>query len=363
MNLVGLLEPSRHLEPSKVPSFRLVWISLLGLSGMLTHRISLSAEYPFAAPEITSLTRPDLKFRKTDQHYVVLKRGPVTAIIADNHAVDAPELPGHRARYNGLASLRHADHPENIFVPKYAGLNFEHIHDGTARVNQQLFEPREVPMELRLIDDWTVELYQPPTPMWKLESCGRYHLLPDGTIEYTFECISHQPLFFRNQIGLFWASYIQSPEDPGINFFGKQAAEKGPEKWIHSISPKHGLAGTHPPAGEHPEIILDPGSNLVLARGFSTYVHTSDWYYGVSHGLACVQMFRSRDKIWIVQSPDGGGRDGKGQNCPAWDFQWFIPESKVGRAYGLVMRFACLPFTSREQLVGQIAPHLEALSK
>ena len=71
----------------------------------------------------------------------------------DNRAVDDDVLPGHRAGYHGVASLRHDRQPRNLFVPAYAGLNFEHIHDGTVQARDVLFEPRNAPMELRRIDD------------------------------------------------------------------------------------------------------------------------------------------------------------------------------------------------------------------
>ena len=74
-------------------------------------------------PGTTSLTNPAVKFTVPARHHVVLKRGPITAIVVDNHAVEVPELPGHRAGYNGLASLTHARDGRNVFVPALAGIN------------------------------------------------------------------------------------------------------------------------------------------------------------------------------------------------------------------------------------------------
>jgi hypothetical protein len=51
-------------------------------------------KHPLAAPGVTSLTEPTVLFRVADEHYVVLERGEVRAIIVDNAALDLPDLPG-----------------------------------------------------------------------------------------------------------------------------------------------------------------------------------------------------------------------------------------------------------------------------
>jgi len=82
-----------------------------------------------------------------DKPYIVLERKEVRAVIVNNEAVDDAVLPGHRAGYSGIASLTHRNQGRNLFVPSYAGLNFEHIHDGTVQERNVLFEPRQAPMD------------------------------------------------------------------------------------------------------------------------------------------------------------------------------------------------------------------------
>lgn len=311
-----------------------------------------------SVPGVTSLTQRATKFTVPARHHVVLKRGPVTAIIVDNHAVDVPELPGHRAGYNGLASLAHERDGRNVFVPALAGLNLEHIHDGTMTVAAERFEPRKAPMQLRVIDAFTVELHQPPTPTFQLESCGRFHLLEDGTVEYTFECIPRADTFRGGFIGVFWASYLAAPEDKAIHFLGREAATyDGAGRWLRTLSPAHGTASTHPPADERRVIPFDRDFPLTLANHRSSHVHTEPWYFGVTRGLALVQMFRAVDRIWFAQSPTGGG----GIN-PAWDFQWFVTDWKVGEPRGFVMRVALTPYESHAQLEAVTRPHRLALT-
>ena len=294
-----------------------------------------------------------------DKPYVVLERAGVRAVIVNNQAVDDKVLPGHREGYSGVASLTHRGQDRNLFVPMYAGLNFEHIHDGTVQPREILFEPRHAPMEIRQADKHTAELHQPPTPHWQLESWLRYRLLEDGTIEMTVECVPHAKTFKNGYIGLFFASYIHQPESLDIHFLGHPAGDSGSEaKWIRGVTPEHGTRPTHPAFDDQREFPHDAQFPLTLVFNLSDYRYAEPWYYGVSHGMAFVQMFRPLNQVRLSQSPSGGG-DGN----PAWDFQWFIPQYEVGQRYRFVMRAMYLPFESAEQVTKATAAHRAALQK
>ena len=271
-------------------------------------------------PGLTSFTNPAIRYSVPEKPYVVLRRGEVEAVVVDNRAVDDDVLPRHRAGYSGLAALRHARRRENLFVPAFAGLNFEHIHDGTTQPREILFEPRNAPMELRRIDDHIAELYQRPTPHWGLESCLRYELLPDGAdrddpgvhpASAELPERLHRPVLGE--------LHRRTPSRAPIHFRGHPEGSDASPRWIEAVSPEHGIRATHLAPDDRREFPHDEAFPLTLVFNRSTDRYDEPWYFGVSHGMAYVQLFR-RDRVRIAQSPSGGG-----EANPAWDFQAFIP--------------------------------------
>jgi hypothetical protein len=308
----------------------------------------------------TSLANPAVKYSRPLKSYAVLKRGPVEAVIVDNSAVDDDVLPGHRAGYSGLALLRHQRQPQNLFVPAYSGLNFEHILDGTASTDRRIqFEPRNHPIELRAINSYTAELCQPPTFHHALESCQRYELLDDGTIELTIELIARRPTFKNGYINLFWASYINQSESLDIHFRGIPASDPmATPAWIRGVTPAHGELSTHLSTTDNRVFPHDEPFPLTLVHSLSNHRFTEPWYFGICRGMAFVQMFRPRDQVRITQSPSGGGKGN-----PAWDFQFYVPNYAPGRLYRFVMRAAYLPYESHQQVEAATRAHRAALAK
>lgn len=330
----------RSLDLSVAASALLEARCLLGHnSGSLVS--TSSSDNVVAEPNRTSLTNKGVKFRKSCEPTVQLRHGSTIAVIVDNSAFGAT----HKEGYNGLASLIHDKRSENLFVPFYAGLNLEHVLDGrNLEPRELLYEPRNFPMELRIVDGHTVELYQAPAPIYKLESCTRFAIDDEGIIHMRFECIPREKLFRYGYIGLFWASYIHQPESSAIHFLGREAHGTG-ERWIRALSPQHGVDAVHPAANDRRQFEHDSNYALTLVFNRSKYVYTQPFYYGLSHGMACVQMFREKDLIRFTQSPSGGG-----QGNPAWDFQWYISQYQVDQIYGFEMAMAYVPFESPEQV-------------
>lgn len=82
-------------------------------------------------------------------HSVTLRAGDLEAVIGDNAAEGS-----HRAGYNGVWSLKHRLADRSLFVPGIAGLNLEHIVNGTPIDTDELFfEPRRAPNVLDMHND------------------------------------------------------------------------------------------------------------------------------------------------------------------------------------------------------------------
>ena len=174
----------------------------------------------------------------------------------------------------------------------------------------------------------------------------------------TVECIPRRRSFKNGYIGLFWASYIHRPESGAIHFLGHPEGGDPTPRWTDATSPAHGVRATHLAVGDDRSFPHDADFPLTLVFNRSGHRYDEPWYYGVSHGMAYAQVFRTRDRVRLSQSPSGGG-----EGNPAWDFQAFIPDYDVGRRYTLVMRALYLPFESPDQVRRAIEPHRLALER
>ncbi len=312
----------------------------------------------------TTIHQRNGDWKSPASNYVILERDGVKIVVVNNEAVDNEVLPGHKAGYSGIARISHSQQSRNLFVPSYAGINYEHIHDGKNRDRKILFEPRNLPMELRIIHKHAVELYQAPAGNYQLESCQRYELLENGTLQMTYECTPRAKTFENGYIGLFWASYINQPEDMAIHFPGYENLEDKSNqnlpspKMVRAVTPQHGVLATHRGKLDHRQFKHDADFPLSLVFGHSKHRFHEPWYYGVSHGMGFAQIFREADHMRLTQSPSGGGKGN-----PAWDFQYFIPEYKVGKTYRFVMRAVYHPIDKQSEFLDRIEKEYSELNQ
>ena len=321
--------------------------------------LMLALTMPLHAAELKPVTTIHSKqqtWTTPSKNYVILQRDDVEIVVVNNQAVDDDVLPGHRAGYSGIAKITHKHQAESLFVPSYAGLNYEHIHDGKTRDRKILFEPRNLPMQLRQINEYTVELYQAPAGHYRLESCQRYELLENGTIQLTYECTPRANSFANQYIGLFWASYIHQPKDLSIHFpgfenvEGKTIDQYPKPQMVRGVTPKHGIHATHRSSKDQRLFQHDSEFPLSLVFGYSRHRFQQPWYYGVCRSMGFAQVFRDADQMRISQSPSGGG-----QGNPAWDFQYFVPDYEVGKTYRFVMRAVYHPIDKPAEFLDRVA--------
>jgi len=270
--------------------------------------------------------------------------GDLTAIIGDNEASGM-----HRAGYNGVWSLTHRAEAVNLFVPTVAGLNFEHIFDGTRADKDAsrriFFEPRNARMTFRKLSDTEAELHQPPTPTYHLESWTRFTLSAPHYIDMAFRCRPTQHAFGHGYIGLFWASYINAPPDKSMYF--RQGG-----LWHQLCTQRHNDESTVRHVQDKIELRFDENQPESLYRNLSPLRFDRPFYYGNFRDMTAIFMFDRHEGIRFTHSPSGGGINKEQETTnPAWDFQYLVPKYEVKKEYGFRARLAYRPRCSRAEIV------------
>jgi hypothetical protein len=274
--------------------------------------------------------------------------GDLAAIIGDNGSAGA-----HRAGYNGLWSLSHRTEATNLFVPSVAGLNLEHIFDGDRRdsagQSRIFFEPRNAPMTLRRVSDSEAELHQPPTPHSHLESWTRFRLVAPHYVDMTFRFRATQHAFAHGYIGLFWASYINAPEDRSIYF-------RSGGMWQQLCSQRHNDESTVRHRDDRLELRFSDGYPEALYRNLSPLRYDEPFYYGLFRNHIYILMFDRTAGIRFTHSPSGGGVNQELQTTnPAWDFQYLLPRYEVRTDYQFRARLAYRPRCNRAEVLREVA--------
>ena len=276
--------------------------------------------------------------------------GDLTAVIGDNEPYD-----GRRAGYNGVHRLLHRTQPKSLFT--IAGLNFEHIFDGDQDLRgdvKTFFEPRNAPMEFRKISETEAELHQPPTPTFHLESWTQLKLVAPHYIDFTFRCKPHQHVFTNGFIGLFWASYIDNPENKSIYF-------RDGKGWVQLCSQVHFDECTVVHVSEKPEIKTVQGGRQAMYRNFSPLRFSDPVYTGYYGTHQAIVMFDRTEGIRFAHSPSAGGPPSATE--VAWDWQFIIPAYEVLKEYGYRARFAYRERCSREEVLDELRRWRESLVK
>ena len=155
-----------------------------------------------------------------------------------------------------------------------------------------------------------------------------------------------------------WCCYMNSPEDPRIHFLSGG-------RWQRYISPKHGDAANIAPAfvpnsqlEVWPERVIRP-SGQPAPFHWDRYERRFDqpFYYGRLDNMVMILIFDTPRWLRFYCSPVGGQQSLlPGKMCPAWDFQWVIPESdyQVDREYTLRMRMVYKRFVSDDDVLAEV---------
>lgn len=271
--------------------------------------------------------------------------GDLTAVVGDNAADGS-----HRAGYNGLWSLTHKTEPKSLFVPAVAGLNLEHIFDGETLdppgQTRIFFEPRNARMTLRKVSDTEAELHQPPTPTFHLESWSTFTFRQPDVIDFRFRCKPTQHVFKRGYIGLFWASYINAPDDKSMYL-------RGPANdWLQHCTPAHDALSTVVHAQNAIDLTFVEGHRSCLYRSLSPLKFGLPLFYGLFGKHIFVVMFDRSEPIRLSHSPSGGGLNREAETTnPAWDFQFIVPKYDVMKEYGFRARVIYRERCSRAEVL------------
>ena len=268
-------------------------------------------------------------------HCEMIQAGEIQAIIGD-----ASRNGVGGTQYCGVWSLTSVHRAFNAFGNSYAGLI-----PGVIRGKSP---------KLRVVDENTVELIRNADSDYPVTSVARYTVQPPYYIEHSLKFVDERDMRGTNcdfrEVS--WCCYMNSPEDSRIHFLSQG-------DWFKYISPQHGVGSNIAPAYV-PDDALEiwPSSEGRRPFHWDRIERRFDkpFYYGRLGNMVLMLIFGKPEWLRFFCSPSGGGASLlPGKACPAWDFEWVIPngEYEVGKEYMVKMRLVYKKFVSDEDVLAE----------
>src|SRR5207253_3466716 len=165
--------------------------------------------------------------------------------------------------------------------------------DGSRKI---YFEPRNHPMAFKKLSETEAELHQEPTPTFHLESWTTFKLAAPHYLDMTFRCRPTQHAFAHGYIGLFWASYINGPEDKSMYF-------RGAGLWQQLCTQRHNDESTVRHREDRIDLKFSPGLGDALYKNLSPLRYDEPLFYGLFGKNECILMFDRSDGVRLTHSP------------------------------------------------------------
>ena len=326
---------------------------------MITTRTFLLALlFLYPIPGFAQEQKPDPRGVATDRDIAILRNGNLEVMIGNNTSHDHPGGK-HRAGYNGVFAMTHSDEEESPFVPTVAGLNLEHYFDGRAEYasREVFFEPRYSAMSLRRINDTTVELHQPPTKVFGVESWTRFQLHDSGHLDFSFRCVPRKMEFTGGFFGVFWASYLNAPIDKSLYFLDGASSLEQPV-WRQFCTQLHNRDSTVLHQKTDYSLPFQK-TGETLFTGISPLRYSEPFFYGRFRNMVLIYLFQPNPHLRFTHSPSGGGRTpARDDSNPAWDFQLIVPQPVVDREYQLKGRLIYKVWKGRADVLEEARKYL-----
>ncbi len=241
-------------------------------------------------------------------------------------------------QYCGIWSLTSVHRVFNAFGNSYAGL-----------IPGEL---RGKAPSLQVLDKSTSVLKRLADMSYPVKAMAIYRVTPPYYIDHEMrftdrEDVRSRGCSFRE---VSWCSYMNCPEDLRLHFISDG-------EWYLYISPKHGFG-----SNVAPSYLNDSELEVWPYLGDERPFHWDridrrfdlPFYYGRLGDMVLIFIFDHPRWLRFFCSPSGGGPSLiPGRTCPAWDFEWVIPERDyaVGSEYRLRMRLVYKKFVSDEDVL------------